>query len=147
FECLDAESRGYRALIDALRANRLRIETFPDPFSTYAEEVEGLTMKDYLARRSPEMQSFMRQQVEAFAQNPRGQFAVASGGRDLAPAIVDYALVDLQSWKEQEFFPDCLAAVQNSAARESVLRMALLYIDDRPAAAQTWIVSGGRATM
>jgi len=146
-ECFDPESPDFATLVKLLREFHLRVETFADAFSTYSEDVHGLTIEQYLAVRAPEMQEFMSNQLGAFAATGRGRFEVVTGGRDLAPALVDYALIDLQSWKEQELFPDCLARVVDAAAKAGVLRLCMLYVDDRPAAAQIWIVSGGRATM
>lgn len=146
-ECFDPESRDYRLLVDALRACRLRVKTFPDGFRTYSEAFAEPTVAQYLADRSPEMRAFIQSQTLSFSEGGRGQFVVVTGGQDLGPALVDYALIDLQSWKEQEFFPDCVPQLAQSAARIGALRLVLLYIDGRPAAAQIWIVSGGRATM
>jgi hypothetical protein len=147
FECVDLSSAEGRALLTAVRRFGIRSETFPDPLHTYSEDVAGLTVSQYIARRSPEMQTFIEAQIASFAQSARGRFAVVTGGKDFAPAIIDYGLVDLQSWKEQEVYPDCLAQLLESTAREGLLRLGFLYVDQQVAAAQIWIVSGGRATM
>jgi len=147
FECLEPGSRECRALLDALRRRHMLVRTFADRFFTCSEDVEGLTFDAYLQRRSPDMRAFIDRQAGALAASGRGRFELVTGGPELAAALVDYALVDLQSWKAQEPYPDCLARLLDTAARAGVLRLGLLYIDDRPAAAQIWIVSGGRATM
>jgi CelD/BcsL family acetyltransferase involved in cellulose biosynthesis len=145
FECLDTRSTEYRLLLDALHARRMLIRTFADPFSTYWENVEGLTLDAYLERRTPEMREFIARQTGALAS--RARFELVTGGANLAPALIDYALIDLQSWKSQEPYPNCLAQLLDTVARRGMLRLGLLYVDDKPAAAQIWIVGAGRATM
>ena len=147
FECVDPHSVEGRALLAAVRGFGIRSETFADALHTYSEDVAGLTVSQYIGRRSPEIQSFIEAQISSFAQSGRGQFAMVIDGKDLASAIIDYGLVDLQSWKEQEPFPDYLARLLESTAREGLLRLGLLYVDQQVAAAQIWIVSAGRATM
>ena len=147
FECVDPKSVEGRTLLTAVRRFGIRSETFVDALHTYSEDVAGLTVDQYVARRSPEIQSFIEAQISSFAQSGRGQFAVVTGGKDLASAVIDYGLVDLQSWKEQEPFPDCFARLLESTAREGLLRLGLLYVDQQVAATQIWIVSAGRATM
>jgi hypothetical protein len=147
FECLDPESRECRALVAALGEHRLRVERFADPFVTFDETVEGLAIGQYLARRPPALRDYVERQAAAWADTGRGRFELVTGGPGFAAALVDYALVDVQSWKEQEPYPDCLAQLVEAAARAGVLRLGLLYYDDRPVAAQVWIVSAGRATL
>jgi hypothetical protein len=147
FECLDPRSDACRALKDALHRRHVLVESFADPFFTCSEHVAGQTIEDYLERRTPEMRAFIERQVEDWAASGHGRFALVGTGPNLRAALVDYALVDLQSWKGQEPYPDCLAQLVDAAARAGILRLGLLYHDDRPVAAQIWIVSGGRATM
>jgi CelD/BcsL family acetyltransferase involved in cellulose biosynthesis len=147
FECLDPQSRECRALVDALRGQRLRVETFSDPFLTFGETVEGLAIEQYLERRPPALRDYIERQVAAWEGTGRGRFEIVTGGTGFALALVDYALVDVQSWKDQEPYPDCLAQLLEAASRAGVLRLGLLYYDDRPVAAQIWIVSAGRATL
>ena len=69
-----------------------------------------------------------------------------------APAEVDHALtlyeaVYAASWKEAEPFPGFMRALAAACARRGALRLGCWFIDGDPAAAQFWIVHGGKATI
>jgi hypothetical protein len=147
FECLDRQSPECTALVAALHEQKMLVLPFADPYRGYYDDVQGLTIEHYLRQRSPEMRIFIERQVDALARSGRSRFAVITGGPGFKSALVDYALVDLQSWRDPETYPDWLAELLEAAAGAGVLRLGLLYVDDEPAAAQIWIVSAGRATM
>jgi CelD/BcsL family acetyltransferase involved in cellulose biosynthesis len=56
-----------------------------------------------------------------------------------------YQQVYLRSWKEPEMEPAFHPAVMKAAARRGWLRLAFLTLDDRPIAAQLWLVRSSRA--
>src|SRR4029077_298493 len=107
----------------------------------------GLTIDQYLARCPPLTRDIVDRHQRCLPPSDRGRFELVKGGPDLTAALVDYALVDLQSWKAQEAYPDCLAEILTVAASAGVLRLGLYYIDDEPVAAQIWIVGDGHAAI
>src|SRR4029077_14042983 len=75
---------------------------------------------------------------------------VICGGSDraaLARAIDSYEAVYRVSWKPAEPYPGFAASFIRAGAETGGLRLGLVHIDDRPAAAQIWIVWQGRATL
>lgn len=147
FDCLGRDRPESAALAAALRRQHLLTRSFEDLYAGHHEDVRGLTIERFLDRRTPEMRDFVRAQVRTLEQGGKCRFAVIGGGPGLKAALVDYALVDLQSWKEEEPHPGCTASLIDYAAGAGLLRLGLLYVDDEPAAAQIWIVAGGRATI
>src|SRR5579872_222614 len=99
FEALDPHGREGKALLAALGGNGLLLQRFGDPFVFYREDVEGCTVEQYLKRRDPSMQAFLARQLAASQGKTR--LEVVTGGNDFRWAVIDYALVDLQSWKPQ----------------------------------------------
>jgi hypothetical protein len=146
FDGLDRHSPEFEALAAAFgKAGTLR-QSFSNFFNFY-DAANGLTITRYLERRPPETRSFIEARVRDLALSGRGRFELITGAPDLKPALIDYALVDVQSPNDQEVYPDCAAEIVRLAANAGLLRLGLLYIDGEPAAAQLWIVSGGRATI
>lgn len=146
FDSLDRDAPEFAALAAALRGRGLLVQRFFN-FQNYFEDVRGLTIERYLARRSRQTRYHIGRHVRRLARSGRGRIEVVQAGPELKPALIDYALVDLQSWKDQEAYPDVIPTLAQAAAGSGALRLGLLYIDDEPAAAQVWIVSAGRATL
>ena len=146
FDCLDRRSAEFAALAAAFRRHGLLVRSFRN-FDNAYEDVAGLTVEDYLARRSPRTRYFIGRHRRRLERSGRGRFALCQGGASLKAALVDYAIVDLLSWKAQEAYPDCVAELFDVAAAAGTLRLGLYYIDGEPAATQVWFVSAGRATL
>jgi CelD/BcsL family acetyltransferase involved in cellulose biosynthesis len=146
FDSLNQPSPEFAALAAAFRARGMLVQSFRN-YDNYYADVRSLTVEGYLAQRSRQTRYFIGRHVRRLARSGRGRFELIKEGPDLRSAFVDYALVDLQSWKDQEPYADCITDILPLAASAGVLRLGLLYVDDAPAAAQIWIVSGGCATL
>ena len=146
FDCLDSASAEFAALADAFRAAHLPTQEFFN-FHNFYEDVSGITFDQYLARRPPALRRSVLRAVGKLARGGRARVEMVAGGSDLEAALIDYALVDLQSWKEPEYYPACTPALARAAAGAGALRLGILYIDNEPAAAQIWLVGGGTATI
>ncbi|MBF0447264.1 MAG: GNAT family N-acetyltransferase [Magnetococcales bacterium] len=66
---------------------------------------------------------------------------------DLQQAISDYQTVFRASWQGTEHFADFIPNLVNRLAERGWLRLAILYIGRRPAAAQLWFVAHRRASI
>lgn len=67
--------------------------------------------------------------------------------RHLDRALADYAKVYQASWKDGERFRDFVPALVRTTAAAGWLRLAVLYIDGEPAAAQIWFVLHRKASI
>ena len=65
----------------------------------------------------------------------------------LEPALAAYQAVYAQSWKPPEPCPAFMPELVRMAAREGWLRLAVLWMGERPLAAQVWLVHGGKANI
>jgi CelD/BcsL family acetyltransferase involved in cellulose biosynthesis len=146
FDSIEGASPGTEALVSALRAAGFLVQRFFN-FENWCEEVAGLTIEEFLARRSKQTRYFIGRHVRRLARSGRGRFELVTDEARLEPALIAYTKVDRQSWKKPELHADCIPEMARAAAAEGVLRLGLIYVDDEPAAAQLWIVSGGRATI
>jgi len=77
----------------------------------------------------------------------RLQTAFFPGDISIAQAIRDYQTIYAASWKPAEPFPQFMPALMRLAAKLGALRLGIYYIDGVPAAAQFWILWGGRAVI
>ena len=66
---------------------------------------------------------------------------------DIERAIADYGVVYRASWKDGERFTGFTPALIRTMANAGWLRLAILYIEGQPAAAQIWFVVHRRASI
>ena len=146
FDSLERKAPAFDLTVSVFRSAGMIVQPFFN-FHNWFENVRGLSVDDYLASRSPQTRYLIGRHVRRIQRSRRGRFELITGGPELPAALTDYELVDLQSWKALEPYPLFIPQIMHSAARAGVLRLGLLYIDNEPAAAQIWIVSGGKATI
>ncbi len=145
FAGLDPAAPDCATLIAAFRASGMIVQRYAN-FQSWSEEVRDVTLHQYIARRPAHIRTIAERGWLAIPDAAASRLELLSGGAALTAPLIDYALVDLQSPKPPEAYPDCVPETVRAAARHGVLRLGLLYIDDRPLAAQIWIVGGGKAT-
>ncbi|MBM3492639.1 MAG: GNAT family N-acetyltransferase [Alphaproteobacteria bacterium] len=68
-------------------------------------------------------------------------------GAEPATALAAYQQVYAASWKEAEPYPAFIPTLIQRLAEDGSLRLGLLSLDGQPAAAQIWLLAGGRATI
>lgn len=68
-----------------------------------------------------------------------------SPGPVLEEAIHDFVRIYKSSWKEPEPFPEFVPGLCRMMAASGWLRLGVLRLDDKPAAAQLWLVRDGQA--
>lgn len=146
FDSLDRGSSAFDELVDSFRANGMLVQPFFN-FHNWQEDVDGLSIDRYLAERSSQTRYLINRHVRRIEKSGRGRFEMVTGGPRLFSAMIDYELIDLQSWKSVEPYPSFIPKMVQAAAEAGVLRLGLLYVDSEPAAAQIWIVCGERATI
>lgn len=68
-------------------------------------------------------------------------------GAALADGVWDYETVYAESWKSAEPFSDFMPHLIRAAATVGALRLGILKVDGKPAAAQCWLAWRGRVTI
>ena len=66
---------------------------------------------------------------------------------DIDRALLDYQMVYQASWKANEFFVGFTPSLVKKLSELGWLRLAILYIEDNPVAAQIWFVVHGKANI
>jgi hypothetical protein len=119
-------------------------------FGNWYEATAGLDSAAYLARRPAALRNTIQRKTAALRKANDAHLTVIHDGSDrttIERAIESYEQVYRASWKRAEPYPDFAASFIRAGAETGSLRLGLVHIGDRPAAAQIWIVWNGHATL
>lgn len=145
-DALDPETPGLDAFLLGLREAGLPVRRFRH-FGNWHDAVPaGRDWEGYLAARPPELRTTIRRKLARCDREMR--FELLTGpGPALEAGIAAYEEVRARSWKPGEPFPRFDGALMRAAAGLGALRLGVLRLraGGAPAAAQYWIVDGGRA--
>jgi hypothetical protein len=144
---LDAIPQEWPALapfIAGLRAAGLAVQRF-DHFGNWHEPVGGRSWAAYLADRPGALRETVRRKLRRA--QAEAQFEIFRDASSLQRGIDAFETVYRASWKEPEPFPTFNAALMQTAAQMGRLRLGVLWVGERAAAAQFWIVADGEATV
>ena len=111
------------------------------------DDTRGLSFRDYLARRPAVLRNTFRRKDSRLARAGTVRMAIVRADAELGPALGQYEQVYAASWKPAEPYPAFIRRLAAGLAATGALRLALLYLDRRPIAAQLWIVWRGRAIL
>ena len=147
FSAMDAEARSYRALMAAFRRAGYTVRSYPHFLGVF-ETTQGQDYAAYLANRSSsprkQIKNYERKERKLIEHNVfRCELLTSEAGLDRA--LQDYASVLEASWKEPDHHPEFLPACIRAAAQAGALRLAIVYVEDRPAATQLVFLAGRRA--
>ena len=133
-------------LAQALRAAGLVTRRYARS-GNWHDDTRGLSFRDYLARRPAVLRNTFRRKDSRLARAGTVRMAIVRDGAELGPALGQYEQVYAASWKPAEPYPAFIRRLAAGLAATGALRLALLYLDGRPMAAQLWIVWRGRAIL
>ena len=146
FEPLAADAPLLDDLAGALRAAGLVTRRY-FRFGNWYDDIRGLSFADYLAARPGALRhTFLRNSARLARAGPV-RLEVVEDGAALPDALARYERVYAASWKRAEPHPGFIGRLAAGLAEAGALRLGLLHLDDRPIAAQIWIVWRGTATL
>lgn len=147
FSAMEAEARSYNALAGALGRAGYAVRRYPH-YLSIVETTQGQDYAAYLAARP----ASARKQIKNYERKERKleerkaftvKLFISEDGLD--QALQDFATVLEASWKEPDHHPAFLPACIRAAAKTGSLRLAIVYIEDNPAAIQLVFLAGKRA--
>jgi hypothetical protein len=145
-DALDADAAWLPHMLKGISAAGLYPLRF-DHFGNWHEDVHGVHWEAYLAGRPGALREAIRRRGRRLMDKMGAVFSITTGGDDLGPAIATYESIYDQSWKEPEPFALFNAAFMREAAAEGCLRLGILSLQDKPLAAQFWLVQDGKAAV
>lgn len=119
-------------------------------FGNWLEPTQGVSWAQYLAQRPSRLRHTIQRVRKKLLATPgfRGEIIDArSGSAELEQAIQDFCTVYANSWKRPEPYPDFVPGLCHLACSQGWLRLGLCYLDERPVAAQIWLVRAGTASI
>jgi hypothetical protein len=116
-------------------------------FGNWYDDTGDLAFCDYLARRPAALRNTFLRKSRQLARAGRVRLAVVRDGAALGAALDSYERVYATSWKRAEPYPGFIRRLAAVLADTGALRLGLLSMDERPIAAQIWIVWRGTATL
>lgn len=143
-EALEAEGAGVTTLRRGLRRAGLLVSQF-DHFGNWQESIAGRDWPGYLADRPGRLRELLRRRLRDAGESLR--YEMAATPDEVARGLAVYERIYADSWKVPEPFPAFGPALLRAAAAEGTLRLALLWRDETPLAAQYWVLRGGTATV
>ena len=141
---MDPDSTEFKLLMMAFEQRGLA--TFPFfCFANWSLHSHG-KWTEYLAGRDGQLRSTIRRMTKRLQQEG-GRVEVLTETSDLQRGLAAYALVYASSWKVPEPYPEFVPSLAALCAERGWLRLGLIWLGDRPIAAQLWIVTDRRASI
>ncbi len=115
-------------------------------FFNWYHQLQGQTFTDYMeARPSKVRNTIVRKQRKL--EREHGYEIRLHTGNDVQQAMADFNAVYKASWKTNERFGDVLDGFTHSFSKLAWTRLAILYIEGQPVAAQLWFVVHRKASI
>lgn len=115
-------------------------------FFYWSYAVQGKNFAQYMAERPGRVRSTIARKQRKLEREQGVEIRLFID-QDIEQAIADYHTVYKASWKAHEQYVALLEGLVKQFARQGWLRLAILYIKNRPAAAQLWFVVHGKASI
>ena len=115
-------------------------------FYNWIHRVHGQTFEAYMASRHSRVQNTIARKQRKLKREHDYEIRLYTD-QSLQQALTDYDTVYRASWKAFEQFDEFIEGLAYSLSAAGWLRLAILYIEDKPAAAQFWFVAHGKASI
>ncbi len=115
-------------------------------FYNWFHRTEGSTFADYMASRPTRVRNTLARKQRKL-EREHGYTIRIFRDDTLQQGITDYHRVYNASWKAREQFVAFVDGLAERLSKQGWLRLAVLYIGDKPAAAQFWFVANGKASI
>lgn len=108
--------------------------------------VQGQSFSEYLADRPTRLRNTISRKQRKLEREHGYQIRLFTG-KDVPHRMSDYYTVYNASWKANEQYASFLDGLVEGFSRQGWTRLAVLYVKDRPVAAQLWFVAHTKASI
>jgi CelD/BcsL family acetyltransferase involved in cellulose biosynthesis len=143
---LQAEGPLFDGILNAFRnAGMIAVSYFC--FGNWYLEVKNRSYREYHDALPSRLRNTIRRKSERLAKTGRLRIEIVTNDDHLSGTIAAFEQIYNSSWKSPEPYPQFIPGLIRICAEGGWLRMGIAYIDDKPAAAQFWIVYQGVASI
>lgn len=103
------------------------------------------SLEDYYATREGRLKTILQRKGKRLARDGKLEFKLFTDKNGLEAATDEYFKIYDSSWKSSEPYPGLIRHLIQLAASAGWLRLGILYVDERPVAAQLWFVQNATA--
>jgi hypothetical protein len=115
-------------------------------FYNWFHRTESESFVDYMAARPSRVRNTVNRKRRKLDREHGYQIRLFTDS-GLPQALADYRTVYNASWKANEVFEPFIDGLAKRFSESGWLRLAILYIENQPAAAQFWFVAHGKASI
>lgn len=116
-------------------------------FGNWYLKLDGRSFQEYLNSVPTRLKNTIHRKTRQLEKSHGLQIKLVQTIDELQAAGAAFDNVYQASWKQAEAHPQFIAGLMRSCARQGWLRLGIAYIDDKPVAAQLWIVYQGIASI
>lgn len=114
--------------------------------NNWVYRVQGQSYEDYMAARPSNLRNTIARKQRKLEREHGYEIRLYTG-EEAPRAMPDYFASYSASWKAHEQKVDFVNDIVDSFSKAGWTRLAILYIEGKPAAAQLWFVAHGKATI
>ncbi|MFC1750298.1 GNAT family N-acetyltransferase [Pseudomonadota bacterium] len=145
-EPMNQESLFYKVLCAAL--DKAGYAYLVDPcFVNWYLDVDGLDYATYEKTLPSKLRNTFKRKQRKLEREFGYTIRIGQDDNDLDKLISDYEAVYEKSWKSEESHPEFIRTIIKCFADKGWLRLGILYVEGKPAAAQLWFVKDGVASI
>lgn len=144
-EPIEANDYNLRALYQSIATCGFTYEDY-FRFYNWSHPVNGQSFDEYMKERPANIRNMIKRKQRKF-EREHATRVVLYQKENIDQALQDYQTVYLASWKANEFFIDFTPNIVKQFANLGWLRLAVLYSEDKPVAAQIWFVVHRKASI
>jgi hypothetical protein len=115
-------------------------------FYNWIHRTQGQSFEDYMSSRPSRVRNTIARKQRKLKREHGYEIRLYTD-QYLQQALADYSAVYRSSWKAFEQFDAFIEGLAYSLSASGWLRLAILYIEDKPAAAQFWFVAHDKASI
>lgn len=144
FNPLEPEASSYQSLREGFQQAGWATQDY-FCFGNWHLPADGLDYETYLATRPGNLRNTLQRKRRRFLREPNTRLEIVSGSQGFESALSAFQRVYSQSWKPAETFPRFIPELARSCSNRGWARLGVAWLEERPIAAQFWIVANKTA--
>lgn len=112
-------------------------------YDNWIATLNGDSFDTFFSSRPSQLRNTIKRRKKKLGSEHRFQVRLDRHGS----LLKDFLAVYERSWKRPERYPNFIPTLASTCAKLGILRLGVLYVDDKPAAAQLWITTPAKAVI